>query len=91
MAFQFKERKMARQRVGSFVAKDVAGNSYTINMYRKVIDVTNMHSASRETVLGGLLELETSTGLHVNGIEKGSYEILDVRPIPVTSDDPQAP
>ena len=84
---------MAMQNAGSFVAKDSAGKKYTIHMYRKVIDTTHMQSTSRETTLGSLLTLQTSDGQHVNGIEKGSYEILhrNLGVIKVTSDDPKAP
>lgn len=82
---------METRQEGAFVAKDAAGNEYTVVVYRDTIDTTTMHSRTRIRVPAERAELRTTDGRDVNYIDKGSYEIVDRPVIPITSDDPNAP
>lgn len=79
--------KETRQ-IGEFVATDESGNEWTILVYQE-FHATRTRTGTQW--LEGQKYLETAEGDHVNRIEQGKYEIIDVETITVTSDDPEAP
>jgi hypothetical protein len=74
------------EHVGSFVAKDEAGNLHTVDIYQDFID-NRPHLP-----LPGMKAMKCN-GRHVNPVEKGRYEMLGPGRsiIKLSSDDPAAP
>lgn len=73
---------------GTFSAVDKDGQEYTIYELTEIIGVPSRGDPGREAQ--GMKSLKTSSGEHVNRLEKGKYEIVSFVNIPITSDDPNA-
>jgi hypothetical protein len=80
-------RKRVR-RVGQFNARDADGKEYSVHVFQEEIEC---RSRDRVEWIAGLRSMKTSTGDHVNFKAKGSYELVGLTTIPLTSDDPNAP
>jgi hypothetical protein len=72
---------------GSFMAKSESGKKVEIFVSQEMTGVPDL---SGKGEMGDLV-LKTKDGKDVNRIEKGSYEIVGVPAIAVTSSDPNAP
>jgi hypothetical protein len=76
------EVKPMSMKLGSFMAHDVAGQSYTIVM------TDRMGTKPGRAVIP--IELRTANGQRVNRISKGLYEIVETG-VRLTSNDPNEP
>lgn len=82
---------MTTRQEESFVATDADGNEYTVFNYCEMIDTTDSRSRMPTQVPAKMGNLRTSDGRAVNRVAKGSYEIVGLPMIPITSDDINAP
>lgn len=71
------------KKLGSFKAKDTAGNQFTIMVYREVIEVSDLSGS--DTMAGDYL-FRSADGTPVDRLGKGRYQILRQPPVEVTSD-----
>lgn len=79
---------MRLKRRGSFMAKGNDGQTYTVHMYVKVLDIPHFEDADAK--MEGLGRLKTDEGYTVNYLSRGSYEIMETG-VKLTSNAPNAP
>ncbi len=77
------------ERIQTFEATDDQGNVYILHVYKKRINVAT-HDDPNATILGGLKQILTGNGDHVNRKDRGEYEIVQTGQI-LRSSDPDAP
>ncbi len=66
---------MSKRLVEKLNAKDDAGQSYVINIYRTVIDTSDMRHG-RSEALGGLKEAITSNGDDLNYVDERTFQFV---------------
>jgi hypothetical protein len=76
-----------RRRVAEFEAQYADGTTETIIVYQDFIDASDLDGAS--TIPGGKM-LKTASGMHVNRVGTGKYELVNHARTPLTSDEPNA-